>query len=149
MKAAVDIEAPRARQLAALPWRIAKDGSLQVLLITSRTNKKWMLPKGWPMSGKTDAQAATQEAQEEAGVLGVAREAPVGSFAYIMLFGDGSTKPSQAVVFSLRVTKEQRKWREKGERTRKWFSAEDAAKAAYEPDLARLLSHVAGGRIVL
>ena len=149
MKAATDIEAARARQLAALPWRLGKDGSIQVLMITSRTNKKWMLPKGWPMPGKTDAEAASQEALEEAGVSGLASEAPVGSYAYIMLCDDGSTKPSQAVVFSLRVAKERRKWPEKGERSRKWFNAEEAAKMAHEPDLARLLSRVASGRILL
>ena len=77
VKKAEETDAARGRQVAALPWRVEKDGSLSVLLITSRTNAKWMLPKGWPMAGKTDAEAAQQEALEEAGIEGVVLEAPI------------------------------------------------------------------------
>jgi len=106
-----------------------------------------MLPKGWTMSNKSDAEAAAQEAFEEAGVLGQIGEAPVGSYAYIKLFDDGSTKPSHAIVFSLQVTRQLRKWPERTERRRKWFSAEEAAAAVFERDLSRLLTGLAAGRI--
>lgn len=42
----------------------------QVLLITSRDTGRWVLPKGWPMRGRSMAQAALIEAWEEAGVEG-------------------------------------------------------------------------------
>ena len=147
VKKAEETDAARGRQVAALPWRVEKDGSLSVLLITSRTNAKWMLPKGWPMAGKTDAEAAQQEALEEAGIEGVVSEAPIGSYYFIKLLDDGTTKPSQAIVYSLRVTEKRSGWDEKGQRRRRWFRAQKAAKAVYEPDLARFLTNVAAGRI--
>ena len=63
-------EATKCRQVAALPWRRDAKGRLVVLLVTSRTNHKWMLPKGWPMPGKSDPETASIEAHEEAGVSG-------------------------------------------------------------------------------
>jgi len=149
VKKAEETDAARGRQVAALPWRVENDGSLSVLLITSRTNAKWMLPKGWPMAGKTDAEAAQQEALEEAGIEGVVSEAPIGSYYFIKLLDDGTTKPSQAIVYSLRVTGKRSGWDEKAQRRRRWFRAQKAAKAVYEPDLARFLTNVAAGRIVL
>lgn len=135
-----------AYQVAALPWRIEDDGSFLVMLITSRTNGKWMLPKGWPMAGKTDPQAALQEAHEEAGLEGMVSEEPLGSYHFIKIFDDGSTLPSQAVIYSLQVTKQRRRWKERGQRKRKWFSLSKAAGLAYEPDLARFLNNLAAGR---
>ena len=67
-KSASDIDRACCDQVAALPWRIDSDGKLRVLLVTSRTNGKWMLPKGWPMSGKSAGQAAGIEAKQEGGV---------------------------------------------------------------------------------
>ena len=140
---------PRVHQVAALPWRRETDGSISVLLITSRTNAKWMLPKGWLIAGKTDAESAEQEAKEEAGVVGIMSNAPIGSYYFIRQEDDGTTRPSQAVVYSLQVTEELDKWDEKKERHRSWFSATEAALKVYERDLARLLSNVALGRIFL
>ena len=38
-------------QVAALPFRI-NNGKVEVLLVTSRETKRWLIPKGWPMKGK-------------------------------------------------------------------------------------------------
>ena len=57
---------PRSLQVAALCHRRTKAGQKEVLLVTSRGTGRWILPKGWPMRGKSDAQAAAQEAWEEA-----------------------------------------------------------------------------------
>jgi 8-oxo-dGTP pyrophosphatase MutT (NUDIX family) len=140
---------PRAHQVAAMPWRRETDGSISVLLITSRNNAKWMLPKGWLIAGKTDAESAEQEAKEEAGVGGIISDGPIGSYYFIRQEDDGTTRPSQAVVYSLQVTEEMAKWDEKKERHRSWFSARDASLEVYERDLARLLANVASGRIFL
>ena len=137
------------RQVAALPWRLEEDGSTSLLLVTSRTNQKWMLPKGWPMAGKSDAEAALQEAREEAGIEGTVSDTPIGSYHFIKLLDDGTTKPSQAVIYSVRVLTQLNKWDEKDERRRKWFSLRKAAKAVFEPDLTRFLSNLASGRPAL
>mgnify|MGYP000604135431 CR=1 FL=1 len=53
-------------QVAALCWRAGP----QVLLITSLTTRRWIIPKGWRADGMTPADAAAREALEEAGVTG-------------------------------------------------------------------------------
>jgi hypothetical protein len=71
------------RQYGALPFRV-HDGKLQVMLITSRETKRWIVPKGWPHG--TQRQTARTEAYEErrqgknsseaAGVVHLQEEAP-------------------------------------------------------------------------
>jgi 8-oxo-dGTP pyrophosphatase MutT (NUDIX family) len=56
-------------QFAALCYRVVKK-KVKVLVISSRGTGRWIVPKGWPMDGKTPADAALQEAWEEAGVIG-------------------------------------------------------------------------------
>ena len=56
---------PRA-QFAALPWRRRADAGIEVLLITSRETRRWVIPKGWPIKGKSSAKSAAREAFEEA-----------------------------------------------------------------------------------
>jgi hypothetical protein len=45
-------------QVSALPYRVLKDGSVQILLITTRETRRFTLPKGWPMRGKSPQKAA-------------------------------------------------------------------------------------------
>lgn len=136
-------------QVAALPWRREADGSISVLLITSRASGKWMLPKGWPMKGLSEADSARQEALEEAGVEGEIDDQAIGSYRYSKLFNDGSSVPGQAIIFPLAVKRERKDWKEKGQRRRRWMSPREAAEAIHEPDLARFLNHLAAGRVVL
>jgi 8-oxo-dGTP pyrophosphatase MutT (NUDIX family) len=65
------------RQVAALPFRI-HSGSLEVLIITSRDTGRFIIPKGWPMKGRADPDAAAVEAREEAGVIGKVHREPIG-----------------------------------------------------------------------
>ncbi|MBN9333055.1 NUDIX hydrolase [Devosia sp.] len=136
-------------QVAALPWRRDSDGAVLVLLITSRNNGKWMLPKGWPIKGLSDADSARQEALEEAGVEGEIDAHAIGSYRYSKLFGNGTSAPGQALIFPLTVTRERKGWKEKGQRRRRWVTTEEAAHLAHEPDLARFLSNLAAGRVLL
>ena len=53
-------------QIAAMPIRRAADGSTELLLVTSRTTRRWIVPKGWPIKGLKDHDAAAREAYEEA-----------------------------------------------------------------------------------
>ena len=70
------------RQVAALPWRRGDTG-IEILLVTSRETRRWVTPKGGRMAGKTDAEAAAQEALEEAGVEGVVPGVQLGTFRYL------------------------------------------------------------------
>ena len=55
------------QQASVVPFRI-RDGVTEVLLITSRKRKDWILPKGIVEPGQTPQEAAAMEALEEAGV---------------------------------------------------------------------------------
>jgi 8-oxo-dGTP pyrophosphatase MutT (NUDIX family) len=125
-------------QYAALPWRAGKDG-LEVLLITSRETKRWVIPKGWPMNGKAPHEAAAREAFEEAGIVGETAAEAVGAYPYDKRLKDGELRPCTVEVFPMRVTKHKRVWPEKKQRRRGWFAAEDAAERVDEPELADLI----------
>lgn len=66
------------RQSAVIPYRFGADG-LEVLLITSRKRKRWVLPKGVVEPGMTPAGSAEKEAFEEAGIEGRVDDRPLGS----------------------------------------------------------------------
>ena len=38
-------------QYAALPFRVAEGNAPQVMLITSRETRRWVIPKGWTIKG--------------------------------------------------------------------------------------------------
>lgn len=142
-------EATKCRQVAALPWRRDAKGKLVVLLVTSRTNHKWMLPKGWPMPGKSDPETASIEAHEEAGVSGEVAGVAIGSYHYRKIFDEVRSSPAQAVVYALAVTAELDDWRERDQRRKKWVRPHKAATMVFERDLARLLSDIAERRVLL
>jgi 8-oxo-dGTP pyrophosphatase MutT (NUDIX family) len=53
-------------------------GKREIMLLTSRETRRWVIPKGWPMMGKKPAQAAAQEAYEDAGLIGeIVRKRPM------------------------------------------------------------------------
>jgi 8-oxo-dGTP pyrophosphatase MutT (NUDIX family) len=126
-------------QFAALCYRYQKD-KLRVMLITSRDTGRWIIPKGWPMDGKTPAQSALQEAWEEAGVLGKCEDRCLGLFAYRKFRDDTDDLPCVAMVFPVRVKDLKDVYPEAGQRQRKWVSRARAAKMVAEPELARILS---------
>lgn len=125
-------------QLGALCWRMHR-GQVEVLLITSRDTGRWVIPKGWPMAGRSSAAAAAQEAWEEAGVKGEVTEGPVGAFGYDKVLKPGKSVPCRVDVFSLRVAELKRKYPEDKMRSRKWFKHTKAARLVAEPELRGLL----------
>ncbi len=125
-------------QYAALPYRIT-DGRLEVLLLTSRGTGRWVIPKGWPMRGKSPQEAAAVEAHEEAGVEGEVAAASIGSYRYLKRLNDGRRIPVQVIVFPLQVTAEMDQWKEQTERRKLWMPYMSAARSVGEPGLKRLL----------
>ena len=128
-----------ARQVAALPLTRDSKGRLRVLMVTSRDTGRWVMPKGWEMRGREPWKAAEIEAMEEAGVAGrIARE-PIGSFTYAKRLDDGTELPTTVTLYPMMVTKLKRRWKERDERKRRWFSPKGAARAVDEPDLEAVL----------
>ena len=129
----------RGQQIAALPVRWNEDGEAEVLLITSRTTRRWIIPKGWTMNGKKPWKAAGIEAREEAGASGKLVTDPIGDYEYIKILRDGSGLFCDVQIYPLLVEELDSSWQEQGERKRAWFPAERAAKLVQEPQLAALL----------
>jgi 8-oxo-dGTP pyrophosphatase MutT (NUDIX family) len=131
-------------QYAALPWRKSGD-ALEILLITTLKTHRWIVPKGWPMEGKSPQDAAAQEAMEEAGIIGNIAKASLGSFQYNKLRKNGETVSCKVDVFAMEVAHQRRMWADKSRREQRWFSVEEALERVTEPGLRRLIAKFAGG----
>lgn len=125
-------------QYAALPYRIRRDGTVEVRLITSRETRRWVIPKGWPMKGVTPAKAAARETFEEAGLLGTVSRKPLGLYTYDKRLAN-RTVPCDVMVFPLKVKRQLRNWPERSQRFGFWFSIESAAAAVLEEELKELI----------
>jgi len=131
------------KQIAALPIRWNKNGKLRVLLVTSRETRRWVMPKGWPMEGKKPWRAAEIEALEEAGINGTMSRIAIGTYDYKKKLRDGSRKKCRVKLFPMHVTRIRKKWPERNQRRRKWFSVKAAARAVNEPELVEILKLLA------
>jgi len=125
-------------QFGALCYRIRKD-KVQVLLVTSRGSRRWIMPKGWPIDGATPAEAALQEAWEEAGVRGKVTAGIQGIYSY-QKSGGGEDLPCVVAIFPVRVDTLKRKYPEAEQRERKWVSRKKAASLIDEPELRQIIA---------
>ncbi len=117
------------RQAAAIPLR---DGLLCV--VTSRSGKRWVVPKGCLEPGKTSGEIALQEAWEEAGLTGVLEPEPIGSYLYSKT---GFTY--HVTVFVMTVTDAAEDWPESMMRERTWLTRSQALLQIEEPGLRDLI----------
>jgi 8-oxo-dGTP pyrophosphatase MutT (NUDIX family) len=125
-------------QYAALPWRLT-GRRLEILLVTSRESRRWVIPKGWPMKGRSPQEAAAIEASEEAGLSGEIDPTSVGSYRYLKRLKAEEAVPIQVIVFPLQVTSQLEHWKEKDQRQFAWFRYQKAASLVVEPNLKRLI----------
>jgi 8-oxo-dGTP pyrophosphatase MutT (NUDIX family) len=124
-------------QVAALPYRIV-DGQAEVLLVTSRGTRRWIIPKGWPMKGKKLHRVAELEALEEAGAKGQIARRPFGRYEAWKRLSDHFLLCT-VEVFPLLVRRQRKSWLEQGERHVGWFKILDAADIVEEPGLRSLI----------
>lgn len=127
------------QQVAALPF-VAGESGYKLVLIASRNDGRWLIPKGWPEDGeKLEAGAAREarEAREEAGIVGDIHADPVGSYVYMKLLASGERIRSEVSVFPLVVCRLQSNWPERASRERRRVG---------DKDIARLLRELNGKR---
>jgi 8-oxo-dGTP pyrophosphatase MutT (NUDIX family) len=108
------------RQAAVIPYRVRKE-HVEVALVTTSRGKGWIVPKGWVDEGEQPYEAARREAKEEAGLLGVVNEKPLGRYHHVN--GEG---PCRVDVFMMRVTGVLDRWLEDDVRERRWMRVPDA-----------------------
>lgn len=137
----------RALQFAALPWRIGEGGRREVMLLTTRETHRWVIPKGWPMKGRKPAAVASQEAYEEAGLIGqIVGKRPLGNFHYEKRLAKKAII-CEVQVFLLRMERQLDDWPERGQRECRWFDASEAAALVEEGGLAEILDRFAGSYV--
>jgi 8-oxo-dGTP pyrophosphatase MutT (NUDIX family) len=131
-------------QVGALVFR-RSEGLLEVLLVTSRDTGRWIIPKGWPMHGKSDARAAEIEAREEAGVVCKGRPREIGSYLY---FKRQAThfELCRVTVYLMEFSHHLSDWPEKGQRRLRWLRPVEAATMVQEPGLAALIERPPAGQ---
>lgn len=101
---------------------------MSILLVTSRSGKGLVLPKGGWERDESVADAAAREALEEAGVRGVLQPAPLGPFALPSKPGKPESGGA-ATMFALDVKEELPSWPESTQRARVWLPLAVAASA--------------------
>jgi 8-oxo-dGTP pyrophosphatase MutT (NUDIX family) len=106
----------------------------RVFMVTSRSGRRWVFPKGQIDPGHTPGEAALIEAWEEAGLVGTIDPLPIGSYLYEKL---GS--PHHVLLFRMRVSEVRDVWPERGLRDRVLITVAEAIERIDEPSLRELL----------
>ncbi|WP_188659453.1 DUF47 family protein [Sphingomonas metalli] len=127
------------RQVGALPYRIDEDGAAEVMLVTSRDTRRWVVPKGNAELGLSPHESAALEAWEEAGVRGFPCAHPLGDYVYDKRRRSG-VRAARVTLFPLAVTQQADEFPERHERVTRWFPVAEAAAAVDEPDLSALIA---------
>ncbi len=130
---------PPSLQVGALCWRRSARSGPRVLLITSRDTGRWVIPKGWSMRNRTEAEAAAREAFEEAGITGEVSPRSIGIFGYLKKMPRGRDVPCVVRVYPLAVREMLRHYPEIGQRRMRWLKPAKAARKVDEPELAKLI----------
>ena len=120
-------------QSGVLAYRRGAAG-VEVVLITSRRRRRWVIPKGVVERGLSPAESAAKEALEEAGVIGAVDPESVGRYQYRKWGGTCTVE-----VFLLEVREARQEWAEAEFRERQWLSPSQASRRVEEPALRELL----------
>jgi 8-oxo-dGTP pyrophosphatase MutT (NUDIX family) len=108
------------RQAAVIPYRIRKN-RVEIALVTTLSGKRWIVPKGSIDDGERPREAATREAEEEAGLIGVVTTKPLGRYKY-----DNGDVTCRVDVYAMHVTTALDHWLEEKLRRRRWVRIDDA-----------------------
>ena len=122
-------------QSGVIPYRL-EQGKIEILLVSSRKKKRWVIPKGIVEPDLTPQDSAAKEALEEGGILGEVLPESVGTYTYEKWGG-----VCRVVVFLLKVTSLEANWLE-NYRERQWFSLPEARKRLDEAELKNILLKV-------
>src|SRR5208282_4134448 len=118
--------------------------SLEVLLVTTRRSRRWIIPKGWPIKGLKPSKSAAREAFEGAGVRGKIGTKSVGVFTYDKLLDEHGIQVSCEVkVYPLLVKRQSAVWPEIDQRLVQWFEPGKAVSLIREKELKALVAKFA------
>lgn len=121
-------------QSAVIPYRI-KNGSIEILLVTSIKKKKWIIPKGYIEYGYSPFDSAVKEAYEEAGIVGAKNGFELGKINVIKDVGK-----LDVIVYSLEVKELLTFYPDENLRKRKWFSIQEAENVIANIEIVEMLN---------
>ena len=128
----------------ALPYRFTPMAALEILIVTTRQSRRWIVPKGWPIKRLTPSKSAAREAFEEAGVRGKIGARAIGNFTYKKTTGQTADDPSYEVkIFPLLVKRQSASWPESEQRVAQWVDPERAIALIREPELKSIVAKFA------
>lgn len=120
-------------QSGVIPYR-SVGASLEVLLITTRSGQRLIVPKGSVERGMSPVESAQKEAFEEAGVSGKPHADAIG-----MMFSEREGRPCAIQLWPMRVSVMHARWPEMSFRRRIWLPVPGAAMLVEREDLAELI----------
>lgn len=126
------------KQFAALPF-VVIGNQVEILLITSRDSKRWIIPKGWPKKGMPSHKLAALEAFEEAGIAGRVGKVPIGAYSYVKVLENRTKAHVKVNVYTLRTERHYLDWPERGQRDMRWMSVMEAIGLLQEHELKEML----------
>jgi 8-oxo-dGTP pyrophosphatase MutT (NUDIX family) len=121
------------KQSGVVPYRV-KNGTTEVLLITSRNSQNWVVPKGGIVNRMSPHDSAAKEAWEEAGVIGQVNPNKFGSYKYRK-----NGKIYRVQMYSLPVEAVAQEFPEAAVRSRQWVDVDEAVRLVLQPSLKRIL----------
>ena len=120
-------------QSSVVPYRILND-QLEILLIRSRKNTKWIVPKGIVELGLSPMESAKKEALEEAGVNVSLGNNFLGSYSYKKWGGKCTVK-----VYAMEVRTVHDNW-EEDFRERIWVNFNKIDEFIFSKKILRVIS---------
>jgi 8-oxo-dGTP pyrophosphatase MutT (NUDIX family) len=133
-------------QVGALPIRFDDEGSLEVLLITSRRSGKWIIPKGNPVKRLAPHHAAAREAFEEAGAIGMIDGRCRGYYRHRKRKAGGQLR-CRVAVYVLMVERRLEGFPERDQRAVRWFTLKDARGVVRNRRLRELITRISADLI--
>ena len=128
-------------QYGALPYRLTPEAGMEILLVTTRQSRRWIIPKGWPIKGLKPPKSAAREAFEEAGVRGRVGGKSIGLFTYEKLLDESGMRVNCEVkVYPLLVKRQSEVWPELEQRVVQWVAPARAVAMIREPELKALVA---------
>ena len=121
-------------QLGILPYTLI-DRRLHLLLITSSSGNRWILPKGRQEPDMTPHEVAIMEAVEEAGVLGTLRQ----DLRTRCQMADGRFLQ----LYAMKISKLLKSWPEENVRRRRLFPISDALEILGDPGVVKAVRRLA------
>ena len=128
-------------QYGALPYRFTAEAALEILLVTTRQTRRWIIPKGWPIKSLRPPKSAAREAFEEAGVTGRIGMKPVGTFSYDKALDEAGVQATCEVkIYPLLVKRQLEVFPESEQRMLQWVDPAKAMIMIKEPGLRKLVT---------